>query len=92
MHGKVSLIHHNSLGLFNDLKNPFKATRYHSLIVEKSSLPECFEIVASSESGIIMGIKHKKLPFYGVQFHPESIATESGHQLLKNFLKEYENV
>ena len=86
VHGKVSLIHHNSLGLFNNLKNPFKATRYHSLIIEKESISKNLNITAKTEDGVIMGIQHVKLPFYGVQFHPESIATEHGHQIVKNFI------
>ena len=86
VHGKVSLIHHNSLGLFNNLKNPFKATRYHSLIIDKESISKNLKITAKTEDGVIMGIQHVKLPFYGVQFHPESIATEHGHQIVKNFI------
>ena len=86
VHGKVSLIHHNSLGLFNNLKNPFKATRYHSLIIDKESISKNLNITAKTEDGVIMGIQHVKLPFYGVQFHPESIATEHGHQMVKNFI------
>ncbi|MDC3091422.1 aminodeoxychorismate/anthranilate synthase component II [Rickettsiales bacterium] len=87
VHGKVSKIEHDDSELFQGIRNPFNATRYHSLIVEKKSLPNCFDIISMTESGIIMGIKHKKFPFYGVQFHPESIATEFGHKLLENFLK-----
>lgn len=86
VHGKVSLIHHNNLGLFNNLKNPFKATRYHSLIIDKESISKNLNITAKTEDGVIMGIQHVKLPFYGVQFHPESIATEHGHQIVKNFI------
>ena len=86
VHGKVSLIHHNNLGLFNNLKNPFKATRYHSLIIDKNSISKNLNITATTEDGVIMGIQHVKLPFYGVQFHPESIATEHGHQIVKNFI------
>ncbi len=86
VHGKVSLIHHNSLGLFNDLKSPFKATRYHSLIIEKKSISKNLNITAKTEDGVIMGIQHVSLPFYGVQFHPESIATEYGHKIIKNFI------
>ena len=86
IHGKVSLINHNNSELFLDISNPFKATRYHSLIVKKNSLPQCLEITSETKSGEIMAIKHKKLPIYGVQFHPESIATEFGHKLLENFL------
>ena len=86
VHGKVSLIHHNSLGLFNNLKNPFKATRYHSLIIDKKSISKNLNITAKTEDGVIMGIQHVRLPFYGVQFHPESIATEYGHKIVKNFI------
>ena len=87
IHGKVSLIHHNNSELFEDMTNPFKATRYHSLIVKKNSLPKSLEITSETESGEIMSIKHKESPIYGVQFHPESIATEFGHKLLENFLR-----
>ena len=86
IHGKVSKIYHNNSKIFKNIKSPFSATRYHSLIIEKKSLPKCFEITAEINDGTIMAIKHKKFPFFGVQFHPESIATESGHELLKNFL------
>ena len=86
VHGKVSSIHHNSLGLFNDLKSPFKATRYHSLVIDKKSVSKNLNITAKTEDGVIMGIQHVRLPFYGVQFHPESIATEYGHKIVKNFL------
>jgi len=86
VHGKVSLIHHNNLGLFNNLRNPFKATRYHSLIIDKKSISKNLNITAKTEDGVIMGIQHISLPFYGVQFHPESIATEYGHQIIKNFM------
>ena len=92
MHGKLSDIHHTSQGVFTGLSNPYKATRYHSLVVEKESLPDCFEITAWTENPDgsmeeIMGIRHKELAVEGVQFHPESILTEHGHQLLKNFLE-----
>jgi len=87
MHGKISEIHHTGKGVFKDLPNPFEATRYHSLIVERTSLPDCFEITAETDDGLIMGIEHKELPLHGVQFHPESIATQHGHALLKNFLE-----
>ena len=86
IHGKISKINHNESKLFKNIKNPFNATRYHSLIVEKKSLPECLEITAITDNQTIMAIEHKKLPIFGVQFHPESIATDFGHQLLKNFL------
>ena len=87
MHGKTSQIHHNGKGVFAGLKNPFTATRYHSLSVEKDRLPADLEITAWTEDGEIMGVQHKSRPVHGVQFHPESIATECGHELLDNFLK-----
>ena len=87
MHGKTSLIKHNGKDLFEDLPNPFAATRYHSLVIRRDSLPDCLEITAETEEGEIMGVRHKQLPIWGVQFHPESILTESGRQILKNFLK-----
>lgn len=86
MHGKTSLVTHTDKGVFKGVKNPFTATRYHSLIVERSSLPDCLEITAETD-GIIMGLQHKTLPVHGVQFHPESIASEEGHKILKNFLE-----
>jgi anthranilate synthase component 2 len=86
MHGKTSKIFHNDQGVFKGLPNPFTATRYHSLAVDKATLPEDLEITAWTEDGEIMGVQHKTRPVYGVQFHPESIATEGGHQLLANFL------
>lgn len=85
MHGKTSLIYHNGEGVFRHLKNPFKATRYHSLVIDPQSLPPTFEITAWTEDEI-MGIRHKDYLLEGVQFHPESVLTEKGHQLLKNFL------
>ncbi|MFQ5633307.1 MAG: anthranilate synthase component II [bacterium] len=87
MHGKTSLIHHEKTGIFADLPNPFIATRYHSLVVDPSSLPDCLGITARTESGVIMSVAHKEHPVIGVQFHPESILTDCGKQLLKNFLK-----
>ncbi|MDX9752876.1 MAG: aminodeoxychorismate/anthranilate synthase component II [bacterium] len=87
MHGKTSLIHHNGKGVFAGLDNPFVATRYHSLIVDRESLPDCFEISAETEQGEIMGLQHKEYPVHGVQFHPESILTLEGKRLLSNFLK-----
>lgn len=87
MHGKTSPIHHDGKELFQGLPNPFQATRYHSLIVERHSLPECLEVTAWVDNGEIMGMRHRELPVWGVQFHPESILTESGMDLLKNFLK-----
>ena len=87
MHGKVSEIYHEGLSVFKGLPVPFKATRYHSLIVERASLPDCFEVTAiTADDGLIMGISHKEFALHGVQFHPESIASEHGHALLKNFL------
>jgi anthranilate synthase component 2 len=86
MHGKTSQIHHNNTGIFKDLPNPFTATRYHSLAIKKETLPADLEITAWTEDGEIMGVQHKTRPIHGVQFHPESIATEGGHQLLANFL------
>ena len=86
MHGKTSMIHHDGDSVFKGLPNPFEATRYHSLIVKKESLPDCLEVTAWTEDGIIMGLKHKELNVHGVQFHPESILTDSGKQILKNFL------
>ena len=87
MHGKASLIYHDGKGIFKDVKNPFLATRYHSLIIDKKTLPSNFVISASTKDGIIMGIKEKKYPLFGVQFHPESILTEEGKKILENFLK-----
>ena len=90
MHGKTSPIHHRSIGVFSDLPNPFEATRYHSLVIERESLPDCLEVTAwtqhDGEVDEIMGIRHRELAVQGVQFHPESILTECGHALLKNFL------
>ena len=86
IHGKVSKISHYKSKLFKNIKNPFNATRYHSLIVENKTLPKILEITAITDEKVIMAIQHKKLPIFGVQFHPESIATDFGHQLLKNFL------
>jgi anthranilate synthase/aminodeoxychorismate synthase-like glutamine amidotransferase len=86
MHGKLSPIQHRGTDIFQHLPSPFTATRYHSLLVERSSLPNCLEITAETAEGEIMGLRHKQFPVYGVQFHPESIATEGGMQILKNFL------
>jgi anthranilate synthase component II len=92
MHGKISAIHHRGQGVFRGLDNPFNATRYHSLVIEQASLPQCLEVTAwtQNEDGTleeIMGVRHKTLDVEGVQFHPESILTEHGHQLLRNFLE-----
>ncbi|MDP7542928.1 MAG: aminodeoxychorismate/anthranilate synthase component II [Acidimicrobiales bacterium] len=86
MHGKTSRIHHEGAGVFAGLPSPFEATRYHSLLVERSSLPGEFEVTASTEDGLVMGLRHRDLDVEGVQFHPESILTASGHDLLANFL------
>ncbi|WGL15848.1 aminodeoxychorismate/anthranilate synthase component II [Microbulbifer bruguierae] len=91
MHGKTSPIIHNNLGVFHGLSNPFEATRYHSLVVEKGSLPDCLEVTAWTETedgeiDEIMGLRHRELPVEGVQFHPESILTQHGHDMLRNFL------
>jgi len=92
MHGKTSMIRHKGIGVFRGINNPFEATRYHSLVIEKESLPECLEVTAwtETESGEleeIMGVRHKDYPIEGMQFHPESILTEHGHKLLQNFLE-----
>jgi anthranilate synthase component II len=87
MHGKVSAIHHTGQGVFAGLKNPFTATRYHSLSVKKDTLPDVLEVTAWTDDGEIMGFQHRTRPVHGVQFHPESIATECGHELLANFLE-----
>ncbi|HHT0513200.1 TPA: aminodeoxychorismate synthase component 2 [Raoultella planticola] len=86
MHGKASPIHHNGQGVFQGLNNPLTVTRYHSLLIDPATLPECFEVTARSESGEIMAIRHREWDLEGVQFHPESILSEQGHQLLANFL------
>ncbi|HHK74596.1 MAG TPA: aminodeoxychorismate/anthranilate synthase component II [Rhizobiales bacterium] len=94
MHGKMSTIHNEGASLFKDLPESFEATRYHSLIVERETLPDCLSITAQTADGIIMGFSHKDHPVHGVQFHPESIASEHGHKLLDNFMtlaKEYAN-
>jgi anthranilate synthase component 2 len=87
MHGKTSLVSHTGVGVFAGLPNPFTATRYHSLVIERESLPACLEITAWTDDGEIMGVRHKTLAVEGVQFHPESILTEHGHAMLANFLK-----
>lgn len=86
MHGKTSPIKHDGKDLFKGMPNPFAATRYHSLVIRRETLPECLEITAETEEGEIMGVKHKTHPIWGVQFHPESILTESGRRILENFL------
>lgn len=86
VHGKMGEIHHTGKGVFAGLPSPFEATRYHSLVVERDSLPDCLEITAELTDGTIMGLRHRELPIQGVQFHPESIASQHGHALLKNFL------
>lgn len=89
MHGKTSEINHNGETIFKDIKNPFTATRYHSLIVKKETLPDCLEVTAWTDENEIMAIRHKTLPIEGVQFHPESIMTSFGKDLLKNFINQY---
>lgn len=86
MHGKTSPIHHTGKGVFEGMPTPFTATRYHSLIVKRETLPDCLEITAETAEGEIMGLQHKEFPIVGVQFHPESIVTEHGHTMLRNFL------
>ena len=92
MHGKTSMIHHKNAGVFEGLTNPFEATRYHSLVIEKTSIPDCLEVTAWTQDARgnvdeIMGVRHKQYPIEGVQFHPESILTQHGHDMLRNFLK-----
>ena len=86
MHGKTSEIRHTDAGVFHGLPNPLTATRYHSLVVDRDSVPDVLEITAESEDGLVMGLRHREFPIEGVQFHPESILTEGGHALLSNFL------
>ncbi len=86
MHGKVSRVHHDGCGVFAGIPNDFVATRYHSLVIERSTLPECLAVTAESDDGEIMGVRHRTLAVEGVQFHPEALLTEHGHALLKNFL------
>jgi anthranilate synthase component 2 len=86
VHGKLSEVHHQGRGVFRGINGPFKATRYHSLVVERDSLPDDLSVTAETDDGLVMGLDHKTLPVHGVQFHPESIASEHGHLLLKNFL------
>jgi anthranilate synthase component 2 len=87
MHGKTSPVHHNNVGVFKGLPNPLTVTRYHSLAIKRETLPDCLEVTAWTDDGEIMGVRHKTLDVEGVQFHPESILTERGHDLLRNFLK-----
>ena len=87
MHGKTSPIHHNGRDLFEGMPNPFTATRYHSLVIQRERLPDCLDVTAESDEGEIMGVRHKEHPIWGVQFHPESILTENGRTIVKNFLK-----
>ena len=87
MHGKTSMVHHDGKGVFKGLPNPFEAIRYHSLAVNRDNLPSVLEVTAWTDKGIIMGLRHKTLPVEGIQFHPESIMTEVGHDLLRNFLE-----
>jgi anthranilate synthase/aminodeoxychorismate synthase-like glutamine amidotransferase len=87
MHGKVSRVIHRGTDIFEDIPSPFTGTRYHSLVVERDSFPQALEITAETEDGIVMGLAHRELPIFGVQFHPESIASEHGHRLLANFLR-----
>ena len=87
MHGKVSRVRHDGRGVFKQIENPFVATRYHSLVVERDSLPDCLEVTAQSEDGEIMGLRHRALPVEGVQFHPEALLTDHGHRMLKNFIE-----
>ncbi|KAB2458778.1 aminodeoxychorismate/anthranilate synthase component II [Bacillus sp. CH126_4D] len=89
MHGKTSLMHHDGKTIFSDIPNPFTATRYHSLIVKKETLPECLEVTSWTEEGEIMALRHTTLPIEGVQFHPESIMTSHGKELLQNFIRKY---
>jgi para-aminobenzoate synthetase component II len=92
MHGKTSLVNHDGKTIFTEVENPFTATRYHSLIVKKETLPSCLEITAETAEGEIMALRHKELPIEGVQFHPESIMTGAGKQLLRNFITQYSGV
>lgn len=87
VHGKMSMVKHNNKELFKDIKNPLRVTRYHSLIIDKNTLPLELEVTCETEDGIIMGVKHREYPIYGVQFHPEAEMTEEGHRILNNFLK-----
>jgi anthranilate synthase/aminodeoxychorismate synthase-like glutamine amidotransferase len=88
MHGKTSLVNHHDVGVFAGLPNPLVATRYHSLVVEPSTVPDCLEVTATTDDGTIMALRHREFPIEGVQFHPESILTAAGHDLLRNFLRQ----
>lgn len=90
MHGKVSPVYHHHRGMFKDLPNPVTCTRYHSLVIERASLPDCLEITAWTDDDEIMGVRHKTLPIEGVQFYPEALLTEHGHDMLNNFLVEFQ--
>ena len=87
MHGKTSPINHHNVGVFEGLPNPLTATRYHSLVIDPATMPDCLEVTATTADGIVMGVRHRTLPVEGVQFHPESILTGAGHDLLRNFLR-----
>jgi anthranilate synthase component II len=87
LHGKLSQVSHRGIGVFQDIPTPFTGTRYHSLVVDRATLPDCLEITAETSDGLIMGMQHREYPLHGVQFHPESIASEHGHRLLGNFLR-----
>ena len=89
MHGKVSAVQHTGTGVFAGLPNPVTCTRYHSLVINRTSLPDCLEITAWTDDGEIMGVRHKTLPLEGVQFHPEALLTEHGHDMLRNFLQQH---
>lgn len=90
IHGKTDQMHHKDIGVFKGLPNPLTATRYHSLLVDRATLPDCLEITAETQDGLIMGLRHREALIEGVQFHPESIASEKGHQMLRNFLEQAE--
>ena len=87
LHGKTSVVHHNNGGILKDIKSPLTVTRYHSLAIEPATVPHDFDVICSTDSGVVMGIQHKTLPLSGVQFHPESVLTEHGHQMLGNWLE-----
>jgi len=87
LHGKLSQVSHRGIGVFQDVPTPFTGTRYHSLIVDRATLPDCLEITAETSDGLVMGMQHRQFPMHGVQFHPESIASEHGHKMLGNFLR-----